>query len=201
RNLYELGEAPGSVHAEDAHRLADVRLAAAALEAMAAVHVHVGGDILTGLEALDLAAHAFDVSAELMAERQRRVDAPLSPAVPFIDVEVGAADGGGVHPHQHVTRADFGHGNSLQLGAGGGAGFDKGTHGGGHGENPAYQPGRPYGTSSMWTAYSLMLRQGVHYGQLHHSGAAVLLTGAAGPQQAQLHRHLPVERAAGLDRR
>src|SRR6185437_10196015 len=88
RNLYELGEAPGSVHAEDAHRLADVRLAAAALEAMAAVHVHVGGDILTGLEALDLAAHAFDVSAELMAERQRRVDAPLSPAVPFIDVEV-----------------------------------------------------------------------------------------------------------------
>src|SRR5207245_2298894 len=60
-------------------------------------------------------ADAFDYAAELVPERQRRLDARLRPAVPAVDVQIGAANRGGAHAHQHFIRPDAGNRYALQL--------------------------------------------------------------------------------------
>ena len=60
----EVGEGAVGVDAEDFDELADVGLAAAALQAVAAGHVHFGGDEVADSEALDALADGGDGSAE-----------------------------------------------------------------------------------------------------------------------------------------
>jgi len=88
-----LGERSVAVDADDFHVLADVGFAGAALQTLAAGHMHFGGHEIAFLDAGDFIAERDHLPAEFVSGDQRRMNASLSPAVPFIDVEIGAADG------------------------------------------------------------------------------------------------------------
>ena len=77
-------------------------LARAALQALATGHVHFGGDEVACLDARDFVAVSNHFATELVPGNERRMDAALCPAVPLVDVQVGAADGGYFDFHQDV---------------------------------------------------------------------------------------------------
>ena len=136
-NDHVLGEGAVGVDADDLHMLADVRFADAALQALAASHVHLGGNEITFFDAGDLIAHGFDVAAELVAGNERGMNAALRPLVPLINVQVGAADGGDLDLDQNVGRAELGNGNFADLGARRGLRLYDGKHGIRHEEDSA----------------------------------------------------------------
>ena len=110
-----LGECAVGVHADDLHVLADVRFADAALQALAAGHVHLGGDEVAFLDAGNFLAHGFDDAAELVPGNERRMNAALRPLVPLINMQVGAADGGHLDLDQNVGRSELRFGNFANL--------------------------------------------------------------------------------------
>ncbi len=101
-NHHVLGERAVGVHANDFHVLADVGFAGAALQALAAGHVHLGGNEVAFLHAGDFIAERGHFAAELVPGNQRRMNPVLRPAVPVVNVQVGAANGRDFHLHQHV---------------------------------------------------------------------------------------------------
>ena len=108
RNHHVLGEGAVGVDADDLHVLADVRFAGAALQALAAGHVHLGGNEVAFLHAGDFIAERRHLAAELMPGNQRRMNAVLRPAVPVVNVQVGAADRRDLHLDQHVGAPEGG---------------------------------------------------------------------------------------------
>jgi hypothetical protein len=114
-NLDEIGEAAVGVNPDDANVLADVSLAGAALVAQAAGNVHFRGDKITLADGSHFRADLFHHAAEFVAEDQRRMNAPSRPAVPLVDVQVGAADRGGAHANQNVLQPDFGNRHAFQA--------------------------------------------------------------------------------------
>ena len=107
-NDHVLGEGAVGIDADDFHVLADVRFAGAALQALAASHVHLGGDKVAFFHAGDFIAESRDFAAEFVAGNQRRVNAVLRPAIPVVDVQVGAADGRDFHFDQDVVASEGG---------------------------------------------------------------------------------------------
>src|SRR5208282_2002118 len=89
-----LGKSSVGVNADNFHVLADVSFTGAALQALAASYVHFGRYEIAFLDAGDFIAERDHLAAEFVSRNERRMNAPLRPAVPFIDVEIGAADGG-----------------------------------------------------------------------------------------------------------
>ena len=126
----EFREAAVGVYADNAHVLADVPLAGAALKTAAAGQVHLRRDEIPGPDAFHLRSHPLHGAAEFVAENQRQVNPPRRPAVPFINVEVCAADGRRAHPNQNVAQADFRNLHFLEAGSGLGLRLDDGLHGG-----------------------------------------------------------------------
>ncbi len=124
-----LGEGAVGVDADDLHVLADVRLAGAALQALAAGHVHLGGDEVARLHAGHFVAHGFDGAAELVAGNERRMNAALRPLVPLVNVQVGAADGGHLDLDQDVGAAELRLGNFADFRARRGLRLNNGKHG------------------------------------------------------------------------
>ena len=106
RNDHVLGEGAIGIYADDLHVLADVSFAGAALQALAAGHVHLGGNEVAFLDAGDFIAECGHLAAELMPWNQRRMNAVLRPAIPVVDVQVGAADGCDLHLDQNVGPAE-----------------------------------------------------------------------------------------------
>ena len=88
-------KAPSVVDADDFHVLADVRFASAAQQALAASNVHFSGDEIAFLHAGHFIAEGDNLAAEFMSGDERRMNASLRPAIPFINVEIGAANGSG----------------------------------------------------------------------------------------------------------
>src|SRR6266576_2516528 len=82
---------------------------------MPAVDVHLRTDKITRLDRRDFVSHAFDVSTKLMSERQRRLDAPLRPTVPSVNMQVRPANGSGLHADQHVGRTNRRHRDRVHL--------------------------------------------------------------------------------------
>ena len=131
-NDHVFGEGAVSVDADDLHELADVGFAGAALEALAASHVHLGGNKIAFLDAGHFVAEGHDFAAELVPRDQRRMNAVLRPAVPLINVEIGATDGGHLNLDQDIGASEgrnfdftnFRTGRSLRL--------HNGEHGLGH---------------------------------------------------------------------
>ena len=130
------GEGAIGIDAQDAHMLADVGLAGAALETLAAGHVHLGADQVAFFDGGDAAAHAGNNAGELVAGNQRRMNAALGPGVPVEDVKVGSADAGGLYADKHFAGAGRGDGNFAQFDAGRGFCLDDGLHGGWHDLKP-----------------------------------------------------------------
>src|SRR6185437_10732526 len=126
------GEGAVVIHADDLHELADVRFAGAALQALAAGHVHLRRDEVAFLDAGDLGAHRSYHAAEFVPGDERRMNAALRPGVPVIDVQVGAADRGYFDFDQNVGQADLGDGNVADFGARLRLGLHHGQHGFSH---------------------------------------------------------------------
>src|SRR5271157_989701 len=109
------GEGAVGVHADDLHMLADVRFAGAALQALAAGHVHLGGNEIAFLDARYFVTDRFDRAAELVPGNQRRMNAALCPLVPLVNVQVGAAYGRHLDLDQYVGQAKLRFGNFADL--------------------------------------------------------------------------------------
>ena len=127
-----VGEGAVAVHADDLGALAEVGVAQAALEAVAADDVSFGGDQVADGEqsgAGRLPAQLDDLAGELVADDDRRLEPAAGPAVPLPDVEIGAADAGVVDADQHVGGSAGGHGPVPQHHSGAGSCLHQSAHG------------------------------------------------------------------------
>jgi hypothetical protein len=114
RNFDELGEGAVLIDADDFEILADVSFADATLQTVASIDVHFSADEIAGFDGGDFIADVFDDATEFVAEGYGGLDAALGPAIPTIDMEVGAADGGGADANQDVGGADGGDGDGFE---------------------------------------------------------------------------------------
>src|SRR5207237_9049610 len=83
------GERAVPIHANDARVLADVAVARAALEAVTADDVALGGDEMTRSQSRHAVTDRLDLSSEFVPDHERRVDAALRPRAPAGDVVKG----------------------------------------------------------------------------------------------------------------
>src|SRR2546422_3511469 len=113
-----LRERTVAIDADDARVSADVAVAGAALQAVTADDMPLGGDELAGSELRHAVAARFDLSRELVADDDWRLDAALRPRVPVGDVQVRAADAGVPYRDQDFAGAGrrLGHGLHGQTG-------------------------------------------------------------------------------------
>src|SRR5208282_5222955 len=114
-NFHEFREGPIQIDSDNLQVLADVRLSEAALLAMPAIQVHLRADKVAGPHGRYLFAGLLHNPAKLVAKRDGRLDAPLRPAVPPIDMQVRSTDRGGLYPHQYVRRSGRRHVRTLDL--------------------------------------------------------------------------------------
>ena len=109
-----LRERAVAVDAENLRALAHVRTAGPAVVAGAARHVTLCRDVLARGDIADAAADVDDRPGELVAERERRLDAIRGPRVPVEDVQVGAADARRFHLDEHLVVAERGNGDLVE---------------------------------------------------------------------------------------
>ena len=83
--------------------VAEVAAACPAVAAVATGHVPFDRDTLTHLEPVGLRAEPNDLTGELVTDHHRHRDRLLCPLVPFVDVQIGAADRCLRHPDEDVT--------------------------------------------------------------------------------------------------
>src|SRR5208337_1029969 len=140
-----LGESSVGVDADDFHIPADVGFARAALQALAASHVHFGGHEIAFLDAGDFIAEGGHLAAEFVSGDERRMNASLSPAVPFKDVEIGAADGGDLDFAEYVGAAVGGNFDFADFRARRGFRLNHREHGARHWKYWAWKPPHEYG--------------------------------------------------------
>src|SRR6266702_2830370 len=107
RNYHVLRERSVRIHTDNLYVLADVGFAGAALQTLAAGHVHRRGNEVPLLYAGDFISASNHFAAELVPRNQRRMDASLRPAVPFIDMQISAADGSDFDIYQDVSTAEL----------------------------------------------------------------------------------------------
>ena len=105
RNNYILGKRAVRVHADNLHFLTNVRFAGPALQTFAARNMHFRRNKVTFFYTRDFIAKRDHFAAEFMSWDKRRMNPALCPAVPFVDVQVGATNGGNFHFHQDVSPA------------------------------------------------------------------------------------------------
>ena len=99
------------------------------IAAASADDVAFAADDFAGKEVVHIFAGGDDLADEFMADDHRHGDGLLRPRVPFVDVQVGAADAGLEHFDEHVVEPAFRVGDILQPEAAFGFGFDEGFHG------------------------------------------------------------------------
>ena len=85
-----------------------------AVATASADHVPLAADHVADLEVAHVGAERDDLADELVADHHGHWDRLLSPCIPAVDVQVGAADPRLVHADQHVVDADLGLGDVLQ---------------------------------------------------------------------------------------
>jgi hypothetical protein len=123
------GERTVRVDPEDAQVATDVGTPGAARRADPAGDVGLRGDERTRLHVVNLGAHGLDPPGNLVAERHRHSgDALVRPLVPLVDVQIGAADRGGVHTDEDLSLAGLGDRDLLEPGAPALRGLPQGSH-------------------------------------------------------------------------
>ena len=116
--------------AQDAHVLAHVGAAGAALVARPIDDVRLGGDSLANRDARRARSARDDDAGHLMAEdHRRRAEVVLCPGIPALDVNVGAAHARGMHADQDLARAGLGNGYLAQRRTRRGSLLDQREHG------------------------------------------------------------------------
>jgi hypothetical protein len=97
--------------------------------------MHLRGDEVAFFHGRDILANGDNVTTELMARNQRRLDAVLRPVIPVIYVDVCATDTGNPDFDQDFVVSEFRDGNFADLRTGSGRRLNDGEHGGRrHGE-------------------------------------------------------------------
>src|SRR5580765_431705 len=99
-----------------------------AVSAMAANDMAFAADNLPGKKVFHVGTNLNDLADELVADDHRHRNGLLRPIVPFIDVDIGAANTGAVDPDKNVVNADFGFGNVFEPKTGFGFPFYKSFH-------------------------------------------------------------------------
>ncbi len=127
-----IGKRAVAVHPDTLRVGAEVAAAGQAVAAMPADDVPFAGDQLALGQAGHAVAGVLHRSDIFVADDQRRLDGARGPRVPFVDMHVGAADGGLLDFDQHIVDPGGGDRGLRHDEAGGGGGFDDGAHGGGH---------------------------------------------------------------------
>ena len=110
----QLGERARALHAEPDRVRAEMPPPGHAVAAAPAHDVPLAADEVADLEAADVRADLDDLADELVPDHHRHRDRPLRPRVPVVDVQVGAADPGLVHPDQDVVDPDLRRGDVLE---------------------------------------------------------------------------------------
>ena len=123
-----LGERPVAPDAEPDRVGAQVAPAGEAVAAAAADDVALARDEVARPEVGDVGPDLDDLTDELVADDERRLDRAGRPRVPRLDVEVGPADAGLVDPDQDVVDADDRDRHVAQVEARAWAGLDQGEH-------------------------------------------------------------------------
>jgi len=100
----------------------------AAIAAASADYVSFAADDLADFDVADVVADFFDGSDEFVARDKRGFDCFLRPAVPVVDVDVGAADSGLLDFDEDVVAADRRNGHFFGPDSGFGSCFHKRFH-------------------------------------------------------------------------
>src|SRR5882724_3467202 len=109
-----------------------MRFACAALQTLPASHMHFGRDEISFLYACDFVAESRHLSAEFMPRNQRRMNAPLGPTIPVVDMQIGPADGRNFDLDQYFTRTKLWNRNFADFRTGRSGGLYYCKHGCGH---------------------------------------------------------------------
>ena len=108
--------------------LAPLNIAGVTVAAVAAGDMALAGDALADREARDARAKLGDLADILMADDLRGLDVLLRPLVPFVDMDVGAADRGLVDLDENFSGARHRNRHLPQLQSGAGCWFYNGIH-------------------------------------------------------------------------
>ena len=130
----EIGERAIPIHSDDLGPPAEVAVAQAALQAVSADDMALGGNEIAHREQVVLRrflAQLGDAARKLMADDDRRLKPVAGPAVPLPDVKVGSTDTGVMNLDQRLSRSTGGNRHVAENNAGTGGLFDQGAHGGG----------------------------------------------------------------------
>src|SRR5205823_8300168 len=92
----------------------DVRIPCPAEEAASVDDVALRGDPIAFADVGDEPAYLHNIAGELVPDRDRRFHAAAGPGIPFVNVDVGAADAGATHTDQNLIVADSRFGNVSQ---------------------------------------------------------------------------------------
>jgi hypothetical protein len=111
RQRDELGERAGPVHADPGGVVAEVAPACHAVPASAAHDVSLAADEVAGAEVAHVRPDVHDLADELVPDHEGNRHRLLGPLVPFLDVEVGAADPRAIDADQDVVDPDLGLGD------------------------------------------------------------------------------------------
>ena len=128
RDADELRERAVTVNADADVVLAPLDIAGVAVAAVAAGDMALAGDALADREARDACAEFRDLADILMADDLRGLNVLLRPLVPFVNMDVGAADRGFVNFDQNFSGARHGNRHLPQFQTGAGCGFYNGIH-------------------------------------------------------------------------
>src|ERR1700733_11407423 len=121
-------ESAGAVDADAGGVGAEMAAAGEAVAAATAGHMAFAGDEVADLEVGDVGADGGDFSDEFMADGHGDGDGLLSPLVPLINVDIGAADACAANADEDVVDAIVGLGYILEPEAALGAGLDECSH-------------------------------------------------------------------------
>ena len=101
-----LGERAGPIDPDTDRVLAQVAAPRQAVAAVAADDVALGGNDFAGKKILDVGADFDDLADELMADDHWERNGFARPIVPFINMEIGAANAGFPNPNQDIVLFD-----------------------------------------------------------------------------------------------
>jgi len=104
----------------------------ATLKTLPASDVHLCGNEIPFFYASDFVAECDDLAAKLVAGDEWRMNASLGPAIPFVDMKIGAADGSDFDFDENVGAAKSRDFDFANFRAGRGFRLDHRKHGAGH---------------------------------------------------------------------